>query len=993
MKIPMKIPMNDSFPVRGRRAVLLAVVLAILLALTGSPARAHDETPGAIEAYLHGLVDDGALTEVQHEYIDHHYAAGHLKKLVRWLDAQERGKKLTHDVNLYVKALLGLAAPDPAPRVAAPANYTGNGNVTKLGQINVQPPSPYYGDNSSTGTLYNGIWGYAAGVREYALQCNSFGLHVIDVTDPAAPFQVQYIDMSGGVSPPKGRIWRDVDIHRDPASGKTYAYVGAQASGNFWVVDLSYLSDSAPQGVDSNPIPPAGIADRGRTNYGHTVFVNDGLGLLFLNTANNASTLGCQIFDLLQNPFDPPLLPSWTGSGRDCHDSFARSNVPGSGGKDLLYSSEGYGIRYSILDITNVRTAGTPTLVGETPTVSGIYAHSNWLDDDSHYLYAFDEFNVRDIGVYDVSNPASPAQVGTFQYSGDATANSRVHNGQVRGKYLLTAYYEAGFRVFDVSNPVNPVEVGKYETWRDPDGDGTFNKTITGAYNGAWNLHVFLPSGNVLVSDMKSGTFIFRVDPIAAPGASSGLAATPGNGQVGLTWTVAGGATGSTLSRSTTSGGPYTVVRTNLAGTSTTDTGLVNGTTYYYVVSGTNAEGEGAASNQASATPSVPTVATTTTVTSAPNPSASGQSVTFTATVTSGSGVPAGSVTFSEGATVLASGVTVNGAGQAAFSTTTLAVGSHVITASFTGGSGWGNSSGNGAAQVVNLAATTSTAVSSSPNPSAFGQSVLFTATVTSGSGVPAGTVTFTEGATVLASGVTVNGAGQASFSTAALAAGSHVITATFTGTSTWGNSSGNGAPQVVNPAPVTVTFTSVAAQDGWVLESGETTNVGGSINATTSNTSALRVGDNNQDHQYKSVVSFDTSSIPDGATIVSVTLRLLRGTVSGTNPFTTHGTCWVDVQGGSGFSGSTALATGDFQATATAVQAASLSNAASNGTWSTGNLSAAGLAALDKTGTTQLRVYFNLDDNDDLGNDYVGFYSGDNSTSANRPQLVVTYQ
>jgi len=189
------------------------------------------------------------------------------------------------------------------------------------------------------------------------------------------------------------------------------------------------------------------------------------------------------------------------------------------------------------------------------------------------------------------------------------------------------------------------------------------------------------------------------------------------------------------------------------------------------------------------------------------------------------------------------------------------------------------------------------------------------------------------------------------------------------------------------------VTFTSVAAQDGYVLESGETTNVGGTISSTSSTTSALRVGDNNQDRQYKSVVSFDTSSIPDGATIVSATVRLLRGTSSGTNPFTTHGTCWADIQSGSGFSGSTTLQTGDFQATATAVQAASLTNAASNGTWSEGILNAAGLLAIDKTGTTQIRVYFNLDDNDDLGNDYIGYYSGDNGTAANRPQLVVTYQ
>ncbi|HSK76995.1 MAG TPA: M14 family zinc carboxypeptidase, partial [Thermoanaerobaculia bacterium] len=193
-------------------------------------------------------------------------------------------------------------------------------------------------------------------------------------------------------------------------------------------------------------------------------------------------------------------------------------------------------------------------------------------------------------------------------------------------------------------------------------------------------------------------------------------------------------------------------------------------------------------------------------------------------------------------------------------------------------------------------------------------------------------------------------------------------------------------------PPPTQVTFTSAAAQDGWVLESTEASNAGGSLNSTATTTSALRVGDATSDRQYKSVVSFDTSSIPDGATILSATLRLRRGTSSGTNPFTTHGTCRADVQTG-GLSGSTALQAGDFEATATAVQAASLSNAASNGSWSEGSLNAAGLAALDKTGTTQLRVYFSLDDNDDGGNDYIGYYSGNNTTSANRPQLVVTYQ
>lgn len=192
---------------------------------------------------------------------------------------------------------------------------------------------------------------------------------------------------------------------------------------------------------------------------------------------------------------------------------------------------------------------------------------------------------------------------------------------------------------------------------------------------------------------------------------------------------------------------------------------------------------------------------------------------------------------------------------------------------------------------------------------------------------------------------------------------------------------------------PVTVTFTSVATQDGYLLESGENTNAGGSSNSTAATTSALRLGDNQQDRQYKSIVSFDTSSIPDGATILSATVRLRRGSLTGTSPFTTHGTCQVDIQNGTGFGGSTALANADWQAAATSTGVATLSNALANNDWSEGILNASGLSAINKTGTTQLRAYFSLDDNDDTNNDYMGYYSGNDANAANRPQLVITYQ
>ncbi len=60
---------------------------------------------------------------------------------------------------------------------------------------------------------------------------------------------------------------------------------------------------------------------------------------------------------------------------------------------------------------------------------------------------------------------------------------------------------------------------------------------------------------------------------------------------------------------------------------------------------------------------------------------------------------------------------------------------------------------------------------------------------------------------------------------------------------------------------------------------------------------------------------------------------------------------------------------------------------------WLTARSDDAGLAAIDKAGTTQARVYFALGDNDDRHNDYIGYYSGDNAGSDNWPQLVVTYQ
>jgi len=89
------------------------------------------------------------------------------------------------------------------------------------------------------------------------------------------------------------------------------------------------------------------------------------------------------------------------------------------------------------------------------------------------------------------------------------------------------------------------------------------------------------------------------------PAAPAGLEALAGNTQVSLTWTASAGATSYHLKRSTTNGGPYTQVSAPTAA-NFTDTGLINSTIYYYVVSALNSAGESANSSQASATPAAP---------------------------------------------------------------------------------------------------------------------------------------------------------------------------------------------------------------------------------------------------------------------------------------------------------------------------------------------------------------------------------------------------
>jgi hypothetical protein len=184
-----------------------------------------------------------------------------------------------------------------------------------------------------------------------------------------------------------------------------------------------------------------------------------------------------------------------------------------------------------------------------------------------------------------------------------------------------------------------------------------------------------------------------------------------------------------------------------------------------------------------------PLYATNTVVTSSPNPSGLGQSVTFTVTVTTGSGSLTGAVSISDNfngvTTVLAAGLPMTASGTtsavATFSTSTLAVGLHSITATYNITGDPVHTGSTSTPETQSVVEGTSITLTSSANPSTVGQSVTFTAMVAnSGGGVnPTGTIFFYDGAKLLGSQA-INASDVATYTTSVLTNGMHSITAEF---------------------------------------------------------------------------------------------------------------------------------------------------------------------------------------------------------------------
>lgn len=189
-----------------------------------------------------------------------------------------------------------------------------------------------------------------------------------------------------------------------------------------------------------------------------------------------------------------------------------------------------------------------------------------------------------------------------------------------------------------------------------------------------------------------------------------------------------------------------------------------------------------------------------------------------------------------------------------------------------------------------------------------------------------------------------------------------------------------------------TESFRSTGARDGWILEKNENSNIGGSKN---SNAAFIKLGDDAQDRQVRSILHFPTYYLPDNAVVTQVILMLKRQDVIGTDPFTTHQNISVDIRKGlfSSYNFFTlwSLQLTDFQAPADVYSVGTIQNNPVSG-WYWTMLDARAFQNINLTDITQIRLGFQLDDNDDMSEDSIRFFSGDDPDQLDRPHLQIEY-
>ena len=315
------------------------------------------------------------------------------------------------------------------------------------------------------GNLGTDVWGYidqGTGL-EYAIMGDFSNLRdgnitMVDVSDPSKP---QITSSFSEV------------IGFDMKTKDQYLYVTNS--------DFQSANDDSSRVVDiSDPQNPKVV---GAFQPAHNVFVDGSYLYVSFEFAP-----GLRIFDIETDPTTPRLVWEDTNISGGHDVAIIRGKLYDFHARDATY----------IYDIQNPED---PQLLG-TVRNQGTYHHSGWVTEDDNFLYICDETAadpLADITIWDITDYANPVMVGDIS---DNTA--RAHNLYIIGTNAFVAYYGAGIKVFDVSSPALPFLVDEYNT-NTNGGTGLGN-----GFLGAFGVYPFSPSGNIFVSDIDNGLFVFE---------------------------------------------------------------------------------------------------------------------------------------------------------------------------------------------------------------------------------------------------------------------------------------------------------------------------------------------------------------------------------------------------------------------------------------------------------------------------------------------------
>lgn len=276
------------------------------------------------------------------------------------------------------------------------------------------------------------------------------------------------------------------------------------------VGDVAYLSNETDQypfavtALDvSDPASPRvlGGVPSAAVGVAHNLFLDGDL----LALASQA-TRGIHLYDV-SDPTAPMALGTIQARNAVAHDVHVR------GGRmygAYMALSEGQDAELAVATLAD---PAHPVVTARTGYPGAHLTHSAWLSADERTLYVADEIVNAPIRIFDVSDPADPRLVGTYQ----PRLGTIPHNFQVRdGRFAYLAHYKHGVEVIDVSDPTRPRLVGFYDTHPgaaadvDPHGSLSLSHEKEGQlYEGAWGVH-WTADGRIVVSDMNRGVFVFR---------------------------------------------------------------------------------------------------------------------------------------------------------------------------------------------------------------------------------------------------------------------------------------------------------------------------------------------------------------------------------------------------------------------------------------------------------------------------------------------------